>query len=78
MTTATQTMTATEFATAMDPTTAGGASNFLRTLVGAPEDYVLWQVVHQTHIDQYLHGVGYSSWMQTLARLVMDERHIEA
>lgn len=75
---ATQMMTATEFAAAMDATTAGGASDYLRTLMGAPEDYVLRQVVHQTHIDQYLHHVGYSSWMQTLARLVVDERHIEA
>jgi len=67
----------TDYAKHMAKSTAGGSLKYHVSLRDGHEDYVLAQVKHQFHLDSYL-SRGVPSWMQIMARMVMEERYIQA
>ena len=66
-----------EYANRLAKSTAGGSLKYHASLIDGHEDYVLAQVKHQFHLDSYL-SRGVQSWMQNMARMVMEERYIQA
>lgn len=64
------------FAATLDATTAGGATRYARNLLSANEDWVMLQAYRQTCIDQHI-SHGRISWMQKMARMAIDARHIQ-
>lgn len=66
-----------KYANSLAKSTAGGSLKYHASLRDGHEDYVLAQVKHQFHLDSYL-SRGVPSWMQNMARMVMEERYIQA